>query len=123
MIAYLIAWFNNNKTAAFYCGRKVSFTIYYTSYIYLADIAGFIVALILNFLTVLKLVKLYGKKANRLEIKYQLRRISFMLVISLVSTICVAIPNIFFLISAWHGRVCFNFILKKNFFLDSIVLG
>ncbi|KAI1732281.1 serpentine type 7TM GPCR chemoreceptor srsx domain-containing protein [Ditylenchus destructor] len=107
VVGYLISWANRNNPegAPFYCGRKVSFSVLYTTYVYSADVAGFVLALILNVLTLCKLGKLYRKRKNRFEVKRQLRRIRYMLVISLISTLTVAVPNAISLSSAWFGRL------------------
>lgn len=105
-MAYVIAWLKRDGAQApFYCGRKVSFTVYFSSYVYCADVTGFMLALVLNLLTLCKLANLYAKRMNRYEVQRQLKRIRYMIVISLVSTLFVALPNGISLISAWVGRV------------------
>uniref|UniRef100_A0A915E9H6 G-protein coupled receptors family 1 profile domain-containing protein n=1 Tax=Ditylenchus dipsaci TaxID=166011 RepID=A0A915E9H6_9BILA len=107
VVAYSIAWYNRNNPdgAPFYCGRKVSFSIVFTTYVYAADVAGFVLALVLNCLTLCKLGDLYARRKNRFEVHRQLKRIRYMVVISLISTLTVAIPNALSLSSAWFGRL------------------
>ncbi|CAK5069778.1 unnamed protein product [Meloidogyne enterolobii] len=103
--AYTIAWLNRNKGAVeAYCGRKVAFTKSYTTYVYLADVLGFVIALLVNCITLCRLGHLYSQRENRFEVKKQVRRIHYLLLISIMSTLTVAIPNGISLVSAWFGR-------------------
>nr|CAD2178806.1 unnamed protein product [Meloidogyne enterolobii] len=104
--AYTIAWLNRNKGAVeAYCGRKVAFTKSYTTYVYLADVLGFVIALLVNCITLCRLGHLYSQRENRFEVKKQVRRIHYLLLISIMSTLTVAIPNGISLVSAWFGRL------------------
>ncbi|KAF7632874.1 G_PROTEIN_RECEP_F1_2 domain-containing protein [Meloidogyne graminicola] len=105
-IAYTIAWLNRNKgPVEAYCGRKVAFTKGYTTYVYLADVLGFVIALLVNCITLCRLGHLYAQRENRFEVKKQVRRIHYLLLISIMSTLTVAIPNGISLVSAWFGRL------------------
>ncbi|KAI1706732.1 serpentine type 7TM GPCR chemoreceptor srsx domain-containing protein [Ditylenchus destructor] len=106
-IGYILAWHNRNNpdSAPFYCGRKVSFGYAFTSYVYAADVLGFVLALALNLITICKLAKMYAARKNRIEVQRQLRRIRYILVISLISTVTVAIPNAMSFISAWFIKL------------------
>lgn len=106
LIAYLIAWLNRNRGAVeSYCGRKNAFTKGYTTYVYVADVLGFVIALLINCITLCRLGRMYAQRENRYEVKKQLRRINYLLVISFVSTLTVAIPNGISLVSAFFGRL------------------
>uniref|UniRef100_A0A915LNI8 G_PROTEIN_RECEP_F1_2 domain-containing protein n=1 Tax=Meloidogyne javanica TaxID=6303 RepID=A0A915LNI8_MELJA len=83
---------------------EVAFTKSYTTYVYLADVLGFVIALLVNCITLCRLGHLYSQRENRFEVKKQVRRIHYLLLISIISTLTVAIPNGISLVSAWFGR-------------------
>ena len=61
--------------------------------------------LLVNCITLCRLGHLYSQRENRFEVKKQVRRIHYLLLISIMSTLTVAIPNGISLVSAWFGRV------------------
>ncbi|KAL3122241.1 hypothetical protein niasHT_001510 [Heterodera trifolii] len=105
LIAYTLSWYNRCVHVEAYCGRKNAFTRNYTTFVYLADFFGFFIALVINCVSLCHLGRLYTQREHRIEAKKQLKRIHYLLVISLVSTLTVAIPNGISLTSAWFGRL------------------
>ncbi|KAI3408528.1 hypothetical protein GPALN_010144 [Globodera pallida] len=105
IIAYTMSWYHRMVPVEAYCGRKNAFTRNYTTFVYLADFFGFFIALVINCVTLCGLGRLYTQREHRFEVKRQLKRIHYLLIISLVSTLTVAIPNGISLTSAWFHRL------------------
>jgi len=107
LTAYALAYIRSrlSDNAPFYCGRKVSFGRVYSTFIYTADVFGFTTAFVLNCITLARLARLYRRRRNRLEVQKQLKRIRYMLVISITSTVMVAFPNAVSLSAAWLKKV------------------
>ncbi|KAH7730563.1 Protein F09C12.6 [Aphelenchoides avenae] len=102
-IAY--AYRDSPNPVPFYCGRKAAFSAAYSTYVYVADIAGYTIGLLFNSIALCGLYRHYAGREMRSDAQRQLQWLRNLLVISLVSTLTVAIPNMISLRSAWIGRV------------------
>jgi hypothetical protein len=105
LIAFFLAFSRRHQTAVYYCGRKAAFTNEFSTYIYVTAIGGYVGGLILNFATFITLCKMHSHRANIKETNRQLRILRYVVLISLISTLCITIPNIFSLFTALYGRV------------------
>ncbi|CAD5224536.1 unnamed protein product [Bursaphelenchus okinawaensis] len=102
--AFFIAHSRRLLTVKNYCGRKASFSNTFSTYIYISAITGYTLALGLNCVTLLKLKQMHSKMKNR-ELQSHFRILRYMVLISLISTLAVIIPNALSLFGAFYGRV------------------
>ncbi|CAD5231878.1 unnamed protein product [Bursaphelenchus xylophilus] len=104
IIAFCIAHSRGDLPVQNYCGRKASFSSNFSTFIYISAITGYTLALLLNSIALFKLKQMHSKMKNR-ELQSHFRILRYMVLISLISTMAVIIPNALSLFGAFYGRV------------------
>ncbi|KHN85485.1 hypothetical protein Tcan_13272 [Toxocara canis] len=100
-VALMKAIMNPSEEVNFICGRKATFSVEYGLFLYLTEVIGYCVALLLNSLAYFTARKVQPTRSVML----QLRKIRYILVLDLLSCVLVALPNIVSLIAVFVGRL------------------
>ncbi|GMS93026.1 hypothetical protein PENTCL1PPCAC_15201, partial [Pristionchus entomophagus] len=99
--AILIAWTQRESKIRYYCGRKSAFTANYGTYVYIVNVCGYAIGLLLNLISYCK-VRTFMSKTEKNK---NLARLRYYLVISVMSTVLVSIPNFINLASVLFDRI------------------
>jgi len=99
---FTIAFFEyRNGSVPYHCGRKAAFSKAYGTYIYLANIFGYLLGLLFNASAYWKVRQLQQNRSTAA----QQRKIRYYLAISLISTILVSFPNAISVASSWFFKI------------------
>ncbi|KAL3072958.1 hypothetical protein niasHS_017932 [Heterodera schachtii] len=104
--AYSVAWYYRTKLVDFFCGRKRSFSPEYSTYVFLTSIVGYAMAFLINVITACRLARLsffYRQNSVNSETGKHIRRLHYLMAISLLAFLLVGMPDALFLSSPWLG--------------------
>uniref|UniRef100_A0A183BUN6 G_PROTEIN_RECEP_F1_2 domain-containing protein n=1 Tax=Globodera pallida TaxID=36090 RepID=A0A183BUN6_GLOPA len=106
VVAYSIAWHYRTRLVDSYCGRKKTIAPGFTKFVFLTNIIGFCMAFLINVVTTCRLARVSlfcWQNGPNSENRKHMRRMHYLLVISLLAVLLVAVPNALFLSSPWLG--------------------
>ncbi|GMT14223.1 hypothetical protein PFISCL1PPCAC_5520, partial [Pristionchus fissidentatus] len=99
--AIILAWTKRETKVPYYCGRKAAFGANYGTYIYVVNVSGYAFGFLLNLISYCR-VRTFMSKTEKNK---NLARLRYYLVISVMSTILVSIPNFINLASVFFARI------------------
>ncbi|WKX93692.1 hypothetical protein Q1695_011171 [Nippostrongylus brasiliensis] len=88
-VGFVCAWLSRDQKVKYWCGRKAAFGNTYASFIYAANIFGYVIGFLLTVISYFK-TKLWLSSSYAKE---QLARIKFHMLISVLSIVLISIPN------------------------------
>ncbi|CAJ0937606.1 unnamed protein product, partial [Mesorhabditis belari] len=119
-LGYAVAYGRRNEKAKYFCGRKAAFGRAFSVFIYAHNVFGYIAGLVLN-VTAYRIASI-DSNSHRINPSV-IRQMRVCIMVSLLSTVLVSIPNSLSLISAVHLSSISNAITKPAVYATCINSG